>query len=320
MTLNPQLRMETAQSIWSAYTRRTARAKEEPRIHSTSVAEHTSAVTQEKKTLPTIHQKKVYYVLSIFNSNPPRHEIIVADLDAHTQSVVAHSTLSADTTNPDSSDASSTRLLTRSGCGDPTQQTLCSYEEPWPTTGTALIDISFGDGITIWEDKFVFMDMRNSQFNITGYSFSTNDFFEVTEDTEYQLYPRFHEQNVVYTDLREGQSTPWQDWANAAVYLKNLTTNHNSKIEGGEWIATYPDVHENLIVWIDYRNSTDPNDKNSLDNTEIWSYNLQNQQKQQITAHPGRKKINPRIWDNNLYLQMEKQDGNGDAIYKLEIP
>ncbi|MFO8070654.1 MAG: hypothetical protein R6V85_02155, partial [Polyangia bacterium] len=88
----------------------------------------------------------------------------------------------------------------------------------------------------------------------------------------------------------------------------------------GEWIACYPDVHGENIIWLDYRACDNPNNVNNFSCAEIWGYNLSTEQEFQVTDLPGRAKQTPRVWGDKVYVHMMKEDPSEDAIYRFDLP
>ena len=90
------------------------------------------------------------------------------------------------------------------------------------------------------------------------------------------------------------------------------------QITDGAAIAGYPDIHDDIIVWMDWRNCPNPNNKNDLSTIEIWDHNLVTGTTMQITDLPEYRKGYPRIWGRKLYVHMFKDNRNG--IYMFDLP
>jgi hypothetical protein len=201
---------------------------------------------------------------------------------------------------------------------------MCLFEPPYPNEGQVLIDEhQYGSYNSIWGDITVWYELYpdGGQYDIRGYDLATDEFFDITSDIEYQFWPRIQGARVVWMDLRLGDSAPWDDWANCAVFTKDLTTDDEpAQVAGGDWIAAQPDVYGDVVVWADFRACTEPNDKNSFDGIEIWGRNLANDQEAQITDVPGVYKGNPRIWGDRVFVEMDWDGGAKYGLFMFDLP
>lgn len=263
-----------------------------------------------------MYDLRVSYSLRIYDE-PSRSEVIVADLEERTQRVIA--VQSEPATRAKYLDSYETVLVGAGGCGTNDDPDLCLFEmDSAECTGVTLISGMYGAHNSMWGDNVVYYVYDNN--DIRGYNTSTQQFFSVTSDTHFQLNPRIHGDRVVYQDLRFGDNDGMGNWNHCAVFLYDLETEERTQIAGGEWIAAYPDVHGDIVIWQDYRSCSDPNNKNDLADTEIWGVNLATQVEMQITNLPGRTKAFPRIWGDKIFFQMFKAEEPGTAIYMVEIP
>ncbi|MDD5307404.1 MAG: hypothetical protein PHU25_08790, partial [Deltaproteobacteria bacterium] len=207
---------------------------------------------------PAIYNGIIYYSLAVFTSVPMKVELIRADAIAKTQEVVFSKdrpVVTGEIYIPEDIDAYGDRVVSVAGCTEIVNGVwpLCVYTPPWPTQGQAIIDETYGFYNSLWKDTLVFTDIRPTHADdITGYDFKTGKFITITNDDEYQIFPRIHENRIVYMDLRMGSGTP-ANWDNSSVYLHDLTTGDTRHIAGGNWIAAYPDVFGDIAIWLDYR-------------------------------------------------------------------
>ena len=103
--------------------------------------------------------------------------------------------------------------------------------------------------------------------------------------------------------------------------MYNLTSGETTQITSGDWIASFPDIYNNIIIWSDSRDCSNPNDKNSIDNIQIWGYNLDTSTEFQITNIPDRTKATSRIWGDKVFVHMAQTTaGMSDAIYMFDLP
>jgi beta propeller repeat protein len=212
------------------------------------------------------------------------------------------------------------RVISTGGCDNSLIGELCVFSSSSPCSPVALTGSYYGGYNRIWGDVAVWFTFSGEDtFDIEGYNFTDSAFFYVTHDAETQLDPNIQGDTVVYMDLRFGDSYLDGNWNHSAVFAYDLTTEVTKQITSGEWIAAYPDVYDNVIVWSDYRASSNPNDAQSFDGVEIWGYNLTTETEFQITSLPGRPKQTPRIWGDKVFVHMSKASG-GDGIFMFDLP
>jgi beta propeller repeat protein len=108
--------------------------------------------------------------------------------------------------------------------------------------------------------------------------------------------------------------------AHTRQFLKDLSTGETTQITSGETLAANPDIHDDIVVWMDYRACDNPNNKNDHQNIEIWGYDLSTETEFQITDLPGWPKGFPRIWKDKVYVHMFRELAKGDAIYEFDLP
>ncbi len=283
--------------------------------------------TSDSRALnPAVYHQMVYYTLGV-DTSPYTHEIIRADLSTNEQMVIWERQLPYDNVedgyhSPMGVDAYGDRVVSESGAGNPLFWTLSVFEPPWPTEGRALIDDrNFGAFNSLWEETLVFWELADGFVeNIKGYDFGKEAFFAVTDDSEYQFTPRIHKRRVVYMDLRLGESDTRGNWEHGAVFMKDLDTGEVTRITGGETLAAYPDIHDDIIVWMDYRDCDNPNNKDDHSHIEIWGYDLRTETEFQITDLPDWPKGFPRVWEDKVYVHMFREFAGGNAIYQFDLP
>ncbi|MFO8071257.1 MAG: hypothetical protein R6V85_05210, partial [Polyangia bacterium] len=155
--------------------------------------------------------------------------------------------------------------------------------------------------------------------DVFSYDLGSSTLKNITSDDYFQLWPKIHGRKVVFQDLRFGDNNPMGNWNHTAVFAHDLDTQETTQITSGEWIACYPDVHDEIVVWADYRACDDPNNGHDFSGVEIWGYNLTTEQEFQVTDLPGRAKTMPRIWDDAVYVDMRTPEG-GNAVYRFDLP
>jgi beta propeller repeat protein len=277
-----------------------------------------SASSKVTNAYPAIFQNTIFYSLGV-GDTPHRHEIVRVDLASSAQQVIwQREDHGSEYFLPEELDVYKDCLVTSGSTGDPANRALGFHEPPWPSTGEVLIDRTYGGNNSVWGNTLVFWALDGMREDIRGYDFSTEKFFSVTNDDEYQYAPRIHNRRVVYMDLRLGESNTRGTWAHGAIFMKDLDLGEVLQITDGSALASYPDIYGDIIVWMDWRNCEYPNNKNDLSAIEIWGHNLKTGSSFQITNLPEYKKGFPRIWKDKVYVHMFKGAENG--IYQFELP
>ena len=270
---------------------------------------------------PVVYQQTVFYSLGI-RSTPYRNEIVKVDLETQEQEVIWQREVPPSQEDgyylPEDFDVYENRLVTQASTGNPKYRTLGYHEPPWPSEGQVIIDKSYGGCNSLWENTLIFWEVDGLRENIRGYNFETKELFYVTDDDEYQFNPRIQKRRVVYMDLRFGESNTKGTWEHGAIVMKDLDSGEITQITDGEAIASYPDIYDDIIVWMDWRDCPNPNNKNDLSAIEIWGYNLKTGHTFQITDLPEYQKGFPRIWKDKIYIHMFK--GAKDGIYQFDLP
>lgn len=212
------------------------------------------------------------------------------------------------------------RIVSSGGCGaDLTASPLCLYDLQTPGTYTEIAPHQYGTFNSVWGDIVVWTTGLAADGDIRGYDFSSGSFVEITDDPPTQLSPRIHGDRVVYMDLQFGSGDPTGTWDHATVFVHDLSTQETTKVTNSAWIASFPDIHDNIVVWSDYRDSVDPNDIESFAGVQIWGYNIDTGAEFQITDIPGRAVKSARIWGSKVFVDMSKATG-GNAIYAFDLP
>ncbi len=272
---------------------------------------------------PAIFEDTVFYYLGI-SSSPYSDELVRADLESLTQQVIwKREDPISDTVNyaiVQDLDAYGDRLVTRGSTGNPFYETLGYHEPPWPGEGHVLIDNAYGGQNSLFGDTLVFWawEENGARENIRGYDFASGELFYVTDDDEYQFVPRIHKRRVVWMDLRLGESDTLGNWENGAIFMKDLDSGEVTQITDGEALASYPDIHDDIVVWMDWRDCTYPNNKNDTSAVEIWGHNIATGVTAQITDLPEYPKGYPRVWGDKVYVQMYHYATNG--VYMFDLP
>jgi hypothetical protein len=269
--------------------------------------------------------KKVVCYSKMVDQNEKFVDVISANLESKKQTLVYRREKQGGFfPNPAKfSDLYNNRFVSMGGCGEVMDSwPLCYFDIGSPGVYEEIQPHLYGSHNSIWEDIVVWYSEADGIFDIKGYDFSTKATFNITSDDEDQFMARIHRKYVVYQDLRYGENSDptMGDWNHSVVFLYNLQTKEAKQITNQDWISAYPDVNGDIIVWADYRESANPNDKNSLAGVQIWGYNLSTEYEFQITDIPNRAKSLPRIWEDKVFVAMYKETPGEDAIYMFDLP
>ena len=271
----------------------------------------------------TIYQDQVCYSRAVFQ-DPDFSDLICASLSQQKQSLIFHRPKEGtDFPNPgEYIDVYGTRIVSKGGCGEVMDSTpLCEFNLEATGTYQEIAPHQYGTYNSLWGNVVVWTTALADGGDIRGYDFSTEEFIEISDDEPPKDAPRVYGTKVVYMDLKLGTSGLMGDWNHAAIFMYDLESHETTQITSGEWIASFPDINENIIIWSDYRDCANPNDKNSFENVQIWGYNLDTETEFQVTDIPDRVKATSRIWGDKVFVDMaQTTPGKVNAIYMFDLP
>jgi hypothetical protein len=262
----------------------------------------------------------VFFSEGIYISSPEKMLLVVAELESHLNTVIAVvPRTGSDMPYPaEKNDLFSSNQVSRSGCDPYTELLFCSFDISNYNQATGYSQYSTSH--SVWGDVAVRLKLDTPSGDIGGYRVSTGEFFDITDDDEYQLTPRIWESLVVYQDLRLGDSTPEGDWNHSSIWLYDLDSEQTVQITDGSAVAVFPDVFGDIVIWSDYRHCADPQDKAFMDCAEIYGKNLVTDVEFKITDHPGwAKQPPPRIWGDKVFVHMYPPSG-GSALFVFDLP
>ena len=273
-----------------------------------------------------IYNGIVYYSLFPFEESniKKQHILVQADIVAQKQTILwALDENEKDWSLADDIDVYGTNVISTGGCDQFIGTELCYFnllqQQPdGSVTPKMLLGESYGGANSIWGNVAVWFTWADFIYDIQGYNFETQKVFQVTQDDECQLYPRIQGTKVAYMDLRNGEGCLAGNWNHSAIFVHDIVTKQTTQITNGQWIGAHPDVYGNIVIWSDYRDTKDPNYKDSLTGVEVWGYNLNTKKQFQITHLPQRAKTHPRIWGDKVYVEMSSSNGGG--IYMFDLP
>lgn len=135
-----------------------------------------------------------------------------------------------------------------------------------------VIDESSQKDPAIYKDIVVWEDNRNGNWDIYGYSLSTQKEFQITTDPADQYDPAIYEDIVIWIDRRsEGES----------IYGYNLSTGEEFQIATMVCAFSGSAIYGDYVIWIDVRN--------------VYGYSLSTREKIQLTDSMSMKD-NPAIY------------------------
>jgi uncharacterized repeat protein (TIGR01451 family) len=149
----------------------------------------------------------------------------------------------------------------------------------------------------IYDDIVVWMDYRNGDYpDIYMYDLSTNTETAVKLHTAHyspalygNKFVSIHEDRIV-----------WSDWSsgNSDIYLYDLSTDTEEQITTNTWHQGTPDIYEDIIVWMDQRNS--PSSDPDLLEDDIYGYDLSTDTEFPISTAPDGFEATPSIYGDKV--------------------
>jgi hypothetical protein len=287
-----------------------------PELHS----EHPMIPGSAAGLHPAVDSGIVTYTFTSFDMQDLFHEIVIANLLDRYQAVIDHIPFSASEVlePPQENDLRYPFAASLYGCSVYQDPNLCHSDVSLNGPATSLGALGPWSN-TIWGDYLVFL--RNGPFgDVRGYRYSTQEFFDITNDDEIQFVPRVHGSLVVYQDLRLGDSTLEGDWNHSSIWLYDIETEQTVQITDGSSIADGPDVFGDIVIWEDFRLCPDPQNKNQFYCVEVFGKNLATDVEFQITNLPTyAKQPPPRIWGDKVFVHMYPPSG-GSALFVFDLP
>jgi beta propeller repeat protein len=195
----------------------------------------------------------------------------------------------------------------------------------------------------IYGDRIVWIDDRNSNFDIYMYDLGTSTESQIISDTAHQFYPDIYDDRIVWADLRNAVDGRWniymynlssktekqisKDFAGifpaiygnkivfsevrnsiSNIYLYDLGTNKETQITTSLALYLYPDIYGSRIVWQDSRNGDS--------NSDIYMHDIGTGMETQITTNSANQSY-PAIYGNSI-IWADARNGNWD-IYMYDL-
>jgi TolB protein len=148
----------------------------------------------------------------------------------------------------------------------------------------------------IYEDRIVWQDERNGNWDVYIYNLSTSTETQITTNQSNQTGPAIYEDRIVWQDKRNGN---WD------IYLYDLSTQKETQITNELADQINPAINKDRIVWQDKRNG----------NWDIYLYDLSTQKEIQITTNKS-DQMKPVIYGDRIVWQNE-HDGREICLHEL---
>jgi beta propeller repeat protein len=150
---------------------------------------------------------------------------------------------------------------------------------------------------SIYEDKIVFSENINETFRVMIYYISSNKKIEITKNAYFQRSPAIYENIVAWVEYHKLDEEEYCDLDTFIVWY-DISTDIEKKvrINTNYFTQNFLSIYENIIVW---------NDETSLNNWDIYYYNIDNDNLIQLT--------------DNITIE-EYPDINGNFIVWNEYP
>ena len=142
----------------------------------------------------------------------------------------------------------------------------------------------------IYEDRIVWQDDSNGNWDIQMYNISTSAKIQITNDEAEQQNPDIYGDRIVWQDSRNGGSENyWDPPGNWDIYMYDISTQKEIQITTNESHQINPAIYGDKIVWQDSRNG----------NQDIYLYDLSTSTEIRITNN-SYDQIEPDIYEDRI--------------------
>ena len=141
----------------------------------------------------------------------------------------------------------------------------------------------------IFEDKIVWHDKRNGNWDIYLYDLSKGEERPLTDDHSDQFSPVIHENWVTWVDTRNGN---WD------IYLYDLTTSTTRCLCQEPSKQWWPQIWGNTVRWVDERTGQ----------STIYLYNLKTNQEKPLCLSPPAPQRQPSLYKDKI-VWMDLRNG-----------
>ncbi|MEK6963583.1 MAG: MopE-related protein [Nanoarchaeota archaeon] len=137
--------------------------------------------------------------------------------------------------------------------------------------------LAYEDYSSTYKDAIVYQSDKTGYSQIYLYNTTSGTTTQITSYLSNHKYPRIYKEKIVYQDDRNHNwpANPYYD-----IFMYNLTSGTETKITS-QTTATFPNIYENRITWLDYRNHA------ALpDSWDVYLYDLNDHTEKRITTQP----------------------------------
>ncbi|MBI2020338.1 hypothetical protein HYS94_02850 [Candidatus Daviesbacteria bacterium] len=193
---------------------------------------------------------------------------------------------------------------TRNGVSGPVRQdrigqdiflyNLTTKEEKKITTTPATrTELQLNENYIVWTEQrgdITLENYRKNEIHIFDISLSKEIFSSTVSSTKKQL--RLWKDKLVWADSRNGKDTGCDNCANNRfdIYLYDFKTGQEKILVEGPYLKIDPDIEENSLVWIDYRNKM----------SDVYLMDISTGKEKQIT-NANDNEVNSRIENGRVF-------------------
>lgn len=142
----------------------------------------------------------------------------------------------------------------------------------------------------IYEDRIVWEDDSNGNWDIQLYDIATSAKIQITNDEADQQNPDFYMGKIVWQDSRNGGSGDyWNPSGNWDIYMYDINTDEETQITTNGSRQINPAIYGDKIVWQDFRNG----------NQDIYMYDISTSTETRITNNSF-DQIEPDIYKDRI--------------------
>lgn len=145
--------------------------------------------------------------------------------------------------------------------------------------------------ITIWNDRIVWTDFRNQNWDLYGANLRTGEIFPVVVAPRNQTEPHLVGDRLVYRDDRGDRM---------AIYLYDFSTGGNRLVNAAHGDRQFPQISGNMIIWQDFRG----------ERWDLYGYDLNTSTEVILTSNPNQQ-TRPSISGNRVVF-MNNRIGRED--------
>lgn len=152
---------------------------------------------------------------------------------------------------------------------------------PFQITETQITTHKSAQLPAINDNRIVWEDDRNGNWDIYMYDLSTHKETQITTDKSDQQEPAIYGNRIVWQDNRNG---------GPQIYMYDISTHKETQISTNDVWASSPDIYDDIIVWTDASSWQEKGD--------IYIYDLSTHKKTDITMSGSAS--NPAIFGNKI--------------------